>query len=574
MDKKTLAKIKQWQEFKELDPDLKKELDSISNDEAALMDAFYNDIAFGTGGLRGVLGVGTDRMNIYVVRKCTLGFLNYMIKRYPNIKNMGVAISYDCRKNSYLFAKHAAEVIASNGVKAYLYTSIRSTPQLSFTVRNLKCAGGIMITASHNPPKYNGYKIYDHEGCQLVPDLADLVIEEIEKIRDMFHIETMSFDELVASGMIQMIDELVDKPYLEALKTIPVQPVKKNNIKIVYTPLHGTGASHMVELLTGEGYTVYPVEEQMVPDGNFSTLKSPNPEEPSAFEYAIRLGKKVDADILVATDPDADRMGIAAKDSKGEYVLLTGNQTGAILLDYLGKFKKPKTHGVVFNTIVTSNFAKAICEKYNLKLVQTLTGFKYIGEQAALLENSTDEEFFFGYEESYGYVIKDFVRDKDAVSACSLLAEICAWAKDQGKTLYDVLMDIYVEYGFSKETTVNVVKPGKSGADEIKAMMDNFRANPPKEIGSSPVKLIKDYKTLKMIDAQGNAVDLDMPETSNVLQYFTEDGTKISVRPSGTEPKIKFYIEVKGEMGCPKCYASADAEAEEKVVAVRKSLGI
>ena len=545
MDKKTLAKIKQWQEFKELDQDLKKELDSISNDEAALMDAFYNDIAFGTGGLRGVLGVGTDRMNIYVVRKCTLGFLNYMIKRYPNIKNMGVAISYDCRKNSYLFAKHAAEVIASNGVKAYLYTSIRSTPQLSFTARNLKCAGGIMITASHNPPKYNGYKIYDHEGCQLVPDLADLVIEEIEKIRDMFHIETMSFDELVASGMIQMIDELVDKPYLEALKTIPVQPVKKNNIKIVYTPLHGTGASHMVELLTGEGYTVYPVEEQMVPDGNFSTLKSPNPEEPSAFEYAIRLGKKVDADILVATDPDADRMGIAAKDSKGEYVLLTGNQTGAILLDYLGKFKKPKTHGVVFNTIVTSNFAKAICEKYNLKLVQTLTGFKYIGEQAALLENSTDEEFFFGYEESYGYVIKDFVRDKDSFQATLLLSEVASYYKEHGKTLIQVLYDLFEEFGYYLEGVHNIGLAGIEGSKRIEKIMRYFQSADLTSLAGKHIKTFEDYDKLIKTE-NGKESKLTLPQ-SFVLKYIFDDGGWFVLRPSGTEPKLKIYIAIKGK---------------------------
>ncbi len=542
MDNKTLEKIKKWQEFKDLDEDLKNELEEIKDNEDALMDAFYENIAFGTGGLRGILGVGTNRMNIYVVRKSTLGFLNYMIKKYPEIKKMGVAISYDCRKNSYLFAKHAAEVIASKGVKAYIYTSLRSTPQLSFTVRHLKCAGGIMITASHNPPIYNGYKIYDHEGCQLVPELADLVIDEINKIDDMFRIQTKSFDCLVKEGLIEEIDKDVDQAYLEILKTIPINNVKKDNIKIVYTPLHGTGATHMVNLLSSEGYNVYPVEEQMVPDANFSTLKSPNPEEASAFEYAIKLGNEKDADILIATDPDADRMGIAAKDSQGKYVLLTGNQTGAILLDYLGKFKKTKKQGVVFNTIVTSNFAKAICEKYNLELTQTLTGFKYIGEQAALLEN-TNKEFFFGYEESYGYVIKDFVRDKDSFQASLLLAEVASYYKEQGKTLIQVLDDLFEEFGYYLEGVHNIALVGIEGSNRIQKIMRYFQNANIKSLAGCHIKTFEDYDKLVKIE-DGKEEKLTLPN-SFVLKYIFDDNGWFVLRPSGTEPKLKIYIAIK-----------------------------
>lgn len=544
MDKKTLEKIKKWQDFKDLEQDLKVELKEMEKDENLLMDAFYEDIAFGTGGLRGIIGCGTNRMNSYVVRKSTLGFLNYMKKKYIDIQTMGVAISYDCRKNSFLFAKHAAEVIASNGVRAYLYTSIRSTPQLSFTVRYLNCAGGIMITASHNPPIYNGYKIYDHNGCQLVPEEADKVIEEINKIEDMFSIQTKPFDTLVEEGMIKMIDSTVDEAYIQMVKTVPVQIVKKNNIKIVYTPLHGTGASHMVNLLTSEGYTVYPVEEQMIPDGNFTTLKSPNPEEASAFEYAIRLGKEKDADILIATDPDADRMGIAAKDAMGNYVLLTGNQTGAILLDYLGKFKHTQKQGVVFNTIVTSNFAKAICEKYHLELVQTLTGFKYIGEQAALLEN-TDKEFFFGYEESYGYVIKDFVRDKDSFQASLLLAEVASYYKEQGKTLIQVLDDLFKEFGYYLEGVHNIGLAGIEGANRIQKIMHYFQDTKLTDIAGRHIQTFEDYDKLVKVENDKMSA-LTLPR-SFVLKYIFDDDGWFALRPSGTEPKLKIYIAIKGK---------------------------
>jgi len=544
IDQKTLNKIQKWENFNELDPVLKQELEEIKGNEEALLDAFYTDIAFGTGGLRGILGVGTNRMNIYVVRKSTKGFLNYMFNHYPNLKEQGVVISYDCRHNSRRFAEEAAGIIGAMGVKVYVFSSLRATPELSYAVRYLQAAGGIMITASHNPPIYNGYKVYDHEGCQLVPDLADEVINEIGKIEDMFNIETKDFNELVEQGIVKIIDKEVDEPYLEQVKTVTVNEVEKSNIKIVYTPLHGTGATHMVNLLEKEGYTVIPVKEQMIPDANFSTLKSPNPEESSAFEYAIKLGKEHNADILIATDPDADRMGIAAIDPKtGEYVLLTGNQTGAILLNYLAKYRKRNKQGVVYNTIVTSNIAKAICEKHDLELVQTLTGFKFIGEQAALIEG-TEKEFFFGYEESYGYVIKDFVRDKDSFQATLLLAEVASFYKSQNKTLIEVLYDLFDEYGYYLEGVHNINLAGLEGSRRIQKIMTTFQGKQLKELGGKQIVRFEDYDR-SLAYTNGVESQLTLPK-SFVLKYIFEDGGWFVLRPSGTEPKLKIYIAIKG----------------------------
>lgn len=545
MEQYILEKVNKWKAFKELDQDLKKELDQLEGNEDALIDAFGSDIAFGTGGLRGILGVGTNRMNIYVVRKTTLGFYQYMEEKYPNLKEQGVVISYDCRKNSYLFAQTAAEVIASQGAKVYIFSSLRSTPELSFAVRHLKCAGGIMITASHNPPIYNGYKVYDDKGCQLIPHLADEVIAKISKIDDMFHIKTKTFNELENLGLVKVIDKEVDEPYVEKVKTVTVQKVPTDNIKIVYTPLHGTGASHMVNILTSKGYHVIPVAEQMIPDGNFSTLKSPNPEEPSAFEYAIKLGKKENADILIATDPDADRMGIAAKSKSGDYVLLTGNQTGAILLDYLARFKHCDKKRVVFNTIVTSNLAKAICDKYGMELVQTLTGFKFIGEQAALLEGSNDKMFFFGYEESYGYVIKDFVRDKDSFQASLLLAEVASYYKTLNMTLIDALEKIFEEYGYYLEGVHNIALAGAQGSARIEKIMRTFQNMKLTEMAGKKIHIIEDYDKLERHE-NGTCTKLTLPQ-SFVLKYIFDDGGWFVLRPSGTEPKLKIYIAIKGK---------------------------
>lgn len=543
-------------------------------DKTELIDSFYKDLEFGTGGLRGIMGAGTNRMNIYTVGAATQGLSNYLNKCFAGKKDISVVVGHDCRNNSDKFAKISADIFSANGIKVYLFDDLRPTPEVSFAIRHFGCQSGINITASHNPREYNGYKAYWDDGAQVLAPHDTAIIEEVNKV---------TVDDIKFNGnkdLIQIIGKEVDKVYLDMVHSISIDPEvirRQKDLSIVYTPLHGAGRVLIPDSLKEWGFeNINCVPEQMVKDGNFPTVVSPNPENAEALSMAIALAKKIDADIVMASDPDADRVGMACKDDKGEWVLINGNQTCLIFLYYIIKNRiamgKMQPNDFIVKTIVTTELIKAVADKNKIEMRDCYTGFKWIAREIRLSEGK--QQYIGGGEESYGFLAEDFVRDKDAVSACSLLAEICAWAKDQGKTLYDVLMEIYVEYGFSKETTVNVVKPGKSGAEEIKAMMDNFRANPPKEIGGSAVSLIKDYKTLEATDVRGNVSKLDMPETSNVLQYFTVDGTKISVRPSGTEPKIKFYIEVKGEMGCPKCYTSADAEAEKKVEAVRKSLGI
>ena len=543
-------------------------------DKTELIDSFYKDLEFGTGGLRGIMGAGTNRMNIYTVGAATQGLSNYLNKCFAGKKDISVVVGHDCRNNSDKFAKISADIFSANGIKVYLFDDLRPTPEVSFAIRHFGCQSGINITASHNPREYNGYKAYWDDGAQVLAPHDTAIIDEVNKVT----VTDIKFNG--NKDLIQIIGKEVDKVYLDMVHSISIDPEvirRQKDLSIVYTPLHGAGRVLIPDSLKEWGFeNINCVPEQMVKDGNFPTVVSPNPENAEALSMAIALAKKIDADIVMASDPDADRVGMACKDNKGEWVLINGNQTCLIFLYYIIKNRiamgKMQPNDFIVKTIVTTELIKAVADKNKIEMRDCYTGFKWIAREIRLSEGK--QQYIGGGEESYGFLAEDFVRDKDAVSACSLLAEICAWAKDQGKTLYDVLMEIYVEYGFSKETTVNVVKPGKSGAEEIKAMMDNFRANPPKEIGGSAVSLIKDYKTLELTDAQGNVSKLDMPETSNVLQYFTVDGTKISVRPSGTEPKIKFYIEVKGEMGCPKCYASADAEAEKKVEAVRKSLGI
>lgn len=543
-------------------------------DKTELIDSFYRDLEFGTGGLRGIMGVGTNRMNIYTVGAATQGMANYLNKCFAGKDQISAVIGYDCRNNSDLFAKISADIFSANGIKVYLFDDLRPTPEVSFAIRHFGCQSGINITASHNPREYNGYKAYWDDGAQVLSPHDNAIIDEVNKVT----VADIKFNG--NNDLIEIIGEEIDKIYLDMVHSISIDPEvikRQKNLSIVYTPLHGAGRVLIPDSLKEWGFeNINCVPEQMVKDGNFPTVVSPNPENAEALSMAIALAKKLDADIVMASDPDADRVGMACKDDKGEWVLINGNQTCLLFLYYIIKNRiamgKMKPNDFIVKTIVTTELIKVVADKNKIEMRDCYTGFKWIAREIFLSEGK--QQYIGGGEESYGFLAEDFVRDKDAVSACSLLAEICAWAKDQGKTLYDVLMEIYVEYGFSKETTVNVVKPGKSGADEIKAMMDNFRANPPKEIGGSPIKLIKDYKTLKATDGQGKVSDLDMPETSNVLQYFTEDGTKISVRPSGTEPKIKFYIEVTGMMGCSKCYISANAEAEQKVEAVRKSLGI
>ena len=544
-------------------------------DKTDLIDAFYKDLEFGTGGLRGIMGAGSNRMNIYTVGAATQGLANYLNKCFAGKKDISVVVGHDCRNNSRKFAEISADIFTANGIKVYLFEDMRPTPEMSFAIRHLGCQSGINITASHNPKEYNGYKAYWEDGAQVLAPHDKGIIDEVNKITSVSEIKFQGNKEL-----IQIVGKEIDDEYLRQVHTLSIDPEviqRQKDLKIVYTPIHGTGMTLIPQSLKLWGFeNVHCVAEQMVKSGDFPTVVSPNPENAEALTLAIKLAKEIDADIVMASDPDADRVGMACKNDKGEWVLINGNQTCLLFLYYIIKNRiamgKMKDNDFIVKTIVTTELIKAVADKNKIEMRDCYTGFKWIAREIRLSEGK--QQYIGGGEESYGFLAEDFVRDKDAVSACALLAEICAWAKDRGKTLFDVLMDIYVEYGFSKEKGISVVKPGKSGAEEIKQMMVDFRANPPKEIGGSKVILAKDYKTLKATDGEGNVADIDMPETSNVLQYFTEDGTKISVRPSGTEPKIKFYMEVKGEMGCPKCYDAANAAAEEKVEAVRKSLGI
>lgn len=569
-------KAQQWLDSPVYDDVTKKAVREMldKEDKTDLIDSFYQNLAFGTGGLRGIMGPGSNRMNIYTVGAATQGLANYLKKNFAEKDEISVVVGHDCRNNSRLFAETSAKIFSANGIKVYLFDDMRPTPEISFAIRHLHCQSGIVITASHNPKEYNGYKAYWDDGAQVLFPHDQGIIDEVNKVRP----EDIKFTG--NDNIIQTIGEDIDAEYLNQIHTLSIDPEvisRQKDLKIVYTPIHGTGMNLIPRSLKLWGFeNVNCVSEQMVKDGNFPTVVSPNPENAEALTLALKLAKEIDADIVMASDPDADRVGMACKNSKGEWVLVDGNQTCMIFLYYIISNRiaqnKMKGNEFVVKTIVTTELISEIARKNNIEMLDVYTGFKWIAREIRLSEGK--KKYIGGGEESYGFLAEDFVRDKDAVSACSLLAEICAWAKDRGKTLFDVLMDIYVEYGFKLNKTINVVKPGKTGADEIKAMMDNFRANPPREIAGSPVVKVKDFKTLKETDGNGNSTELQMPESSNVLQWFTADGTKVSVRPSGTEPKIKFYIEVGGEMGCPKCFDNAKAAANEKFVAVQKSLGI
>ncbi len=543
-------------------------------DKTELIDSFYQDLEFGTGGLRGIMGVGSNRMNIYTVGAATQGLANYLNKNFAGMEQISVVVGHDCRNNSRLFAETVADIFSANGIKVYLFEDLRPTPEISFAIRHLGCQSGVNITASHNPREYNGYKAYWDDGAQVLAPHDKGIIDEVNKVKAT-DIKFQGNKEL-----IQIIGDDVDKVYLDAIHTVMIDPevVKRHaDLKIVYTPIHGCGRVLIPAALADWGFTnVNCVAEQMVKDGNFPTVISPNPENPEALTMALNLAKKIDADLVMASDPDADRVGIACKDDKGEWVLINGNQTCMMYLYYIitqyTKLGKMTGNEFVVKTIVTTELIKQIADKNNLEMLDCYTGFKWIAREIRLREGK--QTYIGGGEESYGFLAEDFVRDKDAVSACCLIAEVAAWAKDNGKSLYELLMDIYVEYGFSKELAVSVVKPGKSGADEIKQMMENFRANPPREMAGIPIVCSKDYKTLEARDGEGNVTKLDMPETSNVLQYFTAEGDKVSVRPSGTEPKIKFYMEAKGTMATRADYAEADAKAMAKIEAMKKSLGI
>ena len=569
------AKAKQWL-TSEFDEQTRNEVKGLREnaDKTGLIDAFYKDLEFGTGGLRGIMGAGSNRMNIYTVGMATQGLANYLKKNFANLPQIKVAVCHDCRNNSRLFAETVANIFSANGIKVYLFDDMRPTPECSFAIRHFGCQSGVNITASHNPKEYNGYKAYWEDGAQVLAPHDKGIIDEVNKVK-VADVKFKGNPEL-----IEIIGEEVDKIYLDMVKTISIDPAvieRQKDLKIVYTPLHGTGMMLIPRSLKLWGFeNVHCVKEQMVRSGDFPTVVSPNPENGEALTLALRDAKEIDADIVMASDPDADRVGMACKNDKGEWVLINGNQTCLLFLYYIItnriKTGKMKPNDFIVKTIVTTEVIKKIADKNHIEMRDCYTGFKWIANEIRKSEGK--QQYIGGGEESYGFMAQDFVRDKDAVSACSLLAEICAYAKDQGKTLYELLMDIYLEYGFSKEFTINVVKPGKSGADEIRAMMEKFRNNPPKEIAGSKVVIAKDYKTLEQTDANGVVTKLHMPETSNVLQWFCEDGTKVSVRPSGTEPKIKFYLEVKGEMKCAGCYERCNKEADEKIEEIKKSLGL
>ena len=545
----------------------------INNDDKAdLIESFYKDLEFGTGGLRGIMGAGSNRMNIYTVGMATQGFANYLKINFKDKEQISVVVCHDCRNNSRLFAETVANIFSANGIKVYLFDDLRPTPECSFAIRHLKAQAGVNITASHNPREYNGYKAYWDDGAQVLAPHDKGIIDEVNKVK----VEDVKFEGNKA--LIQIIGEDVDKVYLEQVKTISIDPqVIKNqhDLKIVYTPLHGAGRVMIPRALASWGFdNVHCVKEQMVKDGNFPTVDRPNPEIAEALTLGLRDAKALDADILMASDPDADRVGMACKNSDGEWVLINGNQTCLIFLWYIITNRqavgKMKPTDFIVKTIVTTEVIRKIAEKQHVEMRDCYTGFKWIAREIALSEGK--QQYIGGGEESYGFLAEDFVRDKDAVSACALLAEICAYAKDHGKTLYDILMDIYMEYGYSHEYTINVERPGKSGADEIQQMMKNFRSNPPKELGGSLIDVYKDFQSLEITKADGSKEKMDMPDTSNVLQWFCTDGTKVSVRPSGTEPKIKFYLEIKDTMNSASDFPACEQRAAVKIEAIKKSL--
>ncbi|CAH0198227.1 phospho-sugar mutase [Peribacillus simplex] len=543
-----------WAGYQNLNEELRVLLEEMQRDEAKLEDAFYKNLEFGTGGMRGEIGAGTNRMNLYTVRKATVGLAQYISSFGEEAKGRGAVIAYDSRHKSPEFALEAAKTLATFGVKAYLFDELRPTPELSFAVRELNAFAGIVITASHNPPEYNGYKVYGPDGAQLPPEAADQVISYVNAIENELEIQIEEAEVLKGKGLIEMVGEELDAAYNRELLTVPENPqlAEEIDVSIVFTPLHGTANKSVRRALQSLGYqNLHIVKEQELPDPDFSTVKSPNPEEPAAFEMAIELGNKVEADLLIATDPDADRLGIAVKNEVGQYVVLTGNQTGALFLDYLLSQKKEKgkipQNGVVLKTIVTSEIGRAIAESYGLKTVDVLTGFKFIAEKINQYHVSGENSFLFGYEESYGYLIKDFARDKDAIQAAVLAVEVCAHYKKQGLTLYEGLLNVFEKYGFYLEGLRSLTLKGIEGAKQISGILNQFRQNPPSRIAGIPVVAEEDYQRSKKRTLLSNNEELIELPKSNVLKYFLEDGTWVCLRPSGTEPKIKFYFGVQGK---------------------------
>ena len=554
--------------------EVKRMLDN--EDPSELIEAFYKDLEFGTGGLRGIMGVGSNRMNIYTVGAATQGLSNYLKKEFSKLPQIKVVIGHDCRNNSRKFAEISADIFSANGIKAYIFEDLRPTPEMSYAIRKLGCQSGIILTASHNPKEYNGYKAYWDDGAQMIAPHDRNTIAEVNQIRNAGEIKFKG-----NKSLIEVIGKEMDQRYINDLTTISLSPesiARHKDMKIVYTPIHGTGVEIVPAALKAFGFTnIIHVPEQDIISGDFPTVISPNPEEPAALAMAVQRAKDTDAELVLATDPDADRVGAAVKNNEGEWVLLNGNQTALMFVYYLitrwKELGKIKGNEYIVKTIVSTELIRTIAERNGVELYDVYTGFKWIA--AIMKDNEGKKTFIGGGEESYGFLCEDFVRDKDAVSACTMLAETAAWAKDKGLTLYQLLQNIYVEYGFSKEAGISVVKKGKSGAEEIEAMMKHFRENPLTQIAGSNVTYVYDYATLKGLSvAENEKITLDMPTTSNVIQYFTEDNTKVSNRPSGTEPKIKFYCEVHSKVKNLEELPAAELAAQEKINQIKISLGI
>ncbi len=546
-----------------------------AEDKTELVESFYKDLEFGTGGLRGIMGVGSNRMNIYTVGAATQGLSNYLNREFKG-RQISVVVGHDCRNNSRLFAETVANIFSANGIKVYLFEDLRPTPEISFAIRHLKCQSGVIITASHNPKIYNGYKAYWEDGAQIIAPHDVNIISEVGRIKSPDEIKFQPNKEL-----IEIIGENVDAEYLAQVKTVLLSPesIKRHHdIKIVYTPIHGTGITLVPRCLREIGFTnVHVVEEQAVVSGDFPTVVSPNPEEPAALDLAIKKAKDIDADIVLASDPDADRMGMAVKDEKGEWTLVTGNQTAMMFTYYILKRRSElgllSSKDFMVKTIVTTEMIKKICDDFKTELVDCYTGFKWIAGEVR--EREGKQHYIGGGEESYGYMPADFVRDKDSVSCCSLMSELAAWALDNGMSVYQFLLSLYQKYGFSLEKGISIVREGKSGAEQIVNMMKNYRSNPPMSLAGSKVMYIRDFQLLQELNVlTGAKFPIPFSTTSNVLQYITENGTKVSVRPSGTEPKIKFYVEVQSQMKDASEYKSCINTATGKVDQIKKDLKI
>lgn len=578
-DQELLAEVKKkaqvWLDGN-FDIETKKQIQHlVDNDENELIESFYKNLEFGTGGLRGIMGVGTNRMNIYTVGMATQGLCNYIKKNFSGLAEIKVAVAHDSRNNSRLFAETTANIFAANGIKVYLFEALRPTPELSYSIRHFGCQSGVVITASHNPKEYNGYKVYWEDGGQIISPHDKNIINEVLNIQS---VDDVKFDG--NANKIELIGSEIDEIYTDKIKGLSLSPEivqKYNDLKIVYTPIHGTGVKLAPMALRKVGFTnIYNVPEQDISDGNFPTVHSPNPEETAALSMAIKKAEEIDADIVMATDPDADRVGIATRDASGKFIIVNGNQTAALLINYLltkwSETGKLTGKEYIVKTIVTTDLLSNIANKYNVEYYNVLTGFKFIAD--IINQNEGKKTFIGGGEESYGYLAGEFVRDKDAIISCTLIAETAAWAKSQGKSLYQLLIEIYKEYGFFKERLLSVVKKGKQGSEEIATMMQNYRTNPPATINGSKVCCMADYQAgIKKNLLGGKDEVIDLPK-SNVLQFFTEDGSKISVRPSGTEPKIKFYFSVNTELKSVSGFEATDQLLEQRIDNIMKDLGV